>query len=161
MAKFWHSGMIDKKIVREREQAEYINRLEMSIHFLKRELNSEYGMKECSIYGNMSAKEWKEARTKLIADDYDEVRVGDNVILDFGENIVAAPRDSVSQALLDFNKRFITTNPKTPVKDTIVDACSYWLKRNAEIRCDADIEFGRRIEELENENNTRTLRQEE
>lgn len=64
MKKFWRSGMIDKKVVTKREQEEYINRLEMRIHFLKRELNSVYDMKECSKYGNMSAKEWEEARKK-------------------------------------------------------------------------------------------------
>lgn len=31
MKKFWRSGMIDKKIVREREQEEYINRLHRTI----------------------------------------------------------------------------------------------------------------------------------
>lgn len=46
MKKFWRSGMIDKKVVKEREREEYVNRLEMYIHFLKRELNSIYGMKE-------------------------------------------------------------------------------------------------------------------
>lgn len=31
MAKFWRSGMIDKKVVKEREQDEYINRLQRAI----------------------------------------------------------------------------------------------------------------------------------
>ena len=31
MKKFWRSGMIDKKIVREREQEDYINRLHRTI----------------------------------------------------------------------------------------------------------------------------------
>jgi hypothetical protein len=58
---------------------------------------------------------------------------------------------------LIFNKQFITTRPKTPVKDAIIDSYSYWLKENASKRCKADIEFGRKIEALENENNTRDI----
>ena len=42
-----------------------------------------------------------------------------------------------------------------------MDSYSYWLRKNADKRCDADIKFGRKIEGLKNENNTRTLRQEE
>lgn len=141
MKKFWRSGMIDKKVVREREQAEYINKLERTILELRRE---DVG----DLINNTT--------------DYDEVRVGDNVILEFKDGrILAAPRDSVGEALRNFNKQFITTTSKTPVKYTIVDACSNWLRKNAEKRCKADIEFGRKIEALENENNTRTLRQEE
>lgn len=37
MKKFWRSGMIDKKIIAKREQAEYINRLERTILELRRE----------------------------------------------------------------------------------------------------------------------------
>ena len=37
MKKFWRSGMIDKKIVREREQEEYINRLNRTILELRME----------------------------------------------------------------------------------------------------------------------------
>lgn len=100
MAKFWRSGMIDKKVVREREQAEYINKLHRTILELRREDIGD-----------------------LINDttDYDEVRVGDNIILEFHN----------------------------------------WLIKNADKRYKADIEFSRKIEALENENNTRTLRQEE
>lgn len=36
MAKFWRSGMIDKKVVAKREQAEYINRLQRAILELSR-----------------------------------------------------------------------------------------------------------------------------
>ena len=36
MKKFWRSGMIDKKVLRERERAEYINRLERTILELRR-----------------------------------------------------------------------------------------------------------------------------
>nr|DAR88808.1 MAG TPA: hypothetical protein [Caudoviricetes sp.] len=142
MAKFWRSGMIDNKVVMEREQAEYINKLERTILELSRE--------EPDV-------------SDLINDiDYDEVRVGDNVILEFKDGrILAAPRDSVSEALLNFNKQFITTRPKTSVKDAIIDSYSYWLRKNADKRYKADIEFSRKIEALENENYSRTLRQEE
>ena len=135
--KFWRSGVIDKKVVAEREREEYINRLEMSIRFLKRELNSEYGMKECSKYGNMSAKEWKEVRTKPIADDYDEVRKGDNVILDFGEDfIIAAPRESL--------------------KDSMFNAYSRWLRNRGPY--DSDLKFEKQtFGEVEDENNTRDI----
>nr|DAI32875.1 MAG TPA: hypothetical protein [Caudoviricetes sp.] len=100
MAKFWHSGMIDKKIVKEREEAEYINKLHKTILELR-----------CDNVGD------------LINDttDYDEIRQGDNITLEFHN----------------------------------------WLIKNADKRCKADIEFGRKIEALKNENNTRALRQEE
>lgn len=142
MVKFWRSGMIDKKIVKEREQEEYINRLQRTILELSREE--------------------PDVSDLINGIDYDEVRVGDNVILEFKDgSILVEPKDSVSEALLNFNKQFITTSPKTPVKDAIIDSYSYWLRKNTQMRCDADIEFSRKIEALENENNTRTLRQEE
>lgn len=43
----------------------------------------------------------------------------------------------------------------------MMDTYSCWLRKNTQMRCKADIEFGRKIEELENENYSRTLRQEE
>ena len=86
MKKLWRSGMIDKKVVREREQAEYINKLERVILELTRE-----------------EKEPK----------YAIVHTSDN------------------------------RSHKVKIADK---------------RCKADIEFGRKIEALENENNTRTLR---
>lgn len=142
MAKFWRSGMIDKKVIREREQAEYINKLERVILELRREE--------------------PDVNDLINGIDYDEVRVGDNVVLEFKDgSILAAPRDSVSEALLNFNKQFITKPTKTPVKDAIIDSYSYWLRKNADKRCKADIEFDRKVEALENENNTCTLRQEE
>lgn len=142
MAKFWRSGVIDKKVIAEREQAEYINKLERVILELRRE--------EPDVSDSINGI------------DYDEVRVGDNVILEFKDgSILAAPRDSVSEHCLNFNKQFITKTTKAPIKDAIIDAYSYWLRKNADKRCKADIEFGRKIEALENENNTRTLRQEE
>ena len=142
MKKFWRSGMIDKKIVREREQDEYINKLHRTILELTREE--------------------PDVSDLINGIDYDEVRVGDNVILDFGNDcIIAAPKDSVSKTLLDFNKQFITKTPKTPVKDAIVDSCSYWMRKDAEKRYETDIKFSRKVEEIINENNTRTLRQEE
>lgn len=40
MKKFWRSGMIDKKVVKEREQEEYINRLQRTILELSRPENT-------------------------------------------------------------------------------------------------------------------------
>lgn len=37
MNKFWHSGMIDKKVIEKRKQDEYINKLHMTILELRRE----------------------------------------------------------------------------------------------------------------------------
>jgi len=97
MAKFWRSGMIDKKVVAKREQDDYINKLERVILELTREDVGD-----------------------LINDttDYDEIRCGDNITLEFHN----------------------------------------WLIKNADKRYKADIEFSRKIKELENENNSRTLR---
>ena len=132
MKKIWRSGMIDKKIVKEREQEEYINRLHSTILELSRkppEPDPRYNHPDIGDLINGIKQPFK------IADDYDEVRVGDNVIL-------------------DFNKQFITTQPKTPVKDAIVDTYSYWAKRNAHMRCDADIEFGIKIEKVKKKKKT-------
>ncbi len=48
MKKLWRSGMIDKKVLKAREQEEYVRKLETRILFLKRALNQVYGMEECS-----------------------------------------------------------------------------------------------------------------
>ena len=122
--KFWRSGMIDKKVVKEREQAEYINRLERTILELS-----------------------KPDIDDLINDTVDKPLTPAEFVKKWGD--------------YDVIKHFITTIPKTPVKDAIMDTYSYWLGKNADKRCDADIEFSRKIEALEDENNTRTLRQEE
>lgn len=135
MAKFWRSGMIDKKVVKEREQAEYINKLHRTILELSRE-EPEYTTfyddkgqaytkmkidRKKPLTPSQSAKKWGEGVRALFTGNYDEVRQGDNITLEFHN----------------------------------------WLIKNAEKRCKTDIEFDRKIEALENENNTRTLRQEE
>lgn len=135
MSKFWRSGMIDKKIVAERGQAEYINKLERTILELSRE-EPEYATfyddkgqpytkmkidRKKPLTPSQSAKKWGEGVRVLFTGGYDEVRVGDDITLEFHN----------------------------------------WLIKNADKRCKADIEFDRKIEALENENNTRTLRQEE
>lgn len=97
MAKFWRSGMIDKKVVREHEQAEYINKLERTILELSREE--------------------PDVPDLINGIDYDEIRCGDNITLEFHN----------------------------------------WLIKNADKRYKADIEFSRKIEALENENNTRIV----
>lgn len=76
-----------------------------------------------------------------LADDYDEVRVGDNIILDFGEDfIIAAPRERL--------------------KDSMFNAYSRWLRNRGPY--DSDLKFEKQaFGENKDENNTRTLRQEE
>lgn len=67
MKKFWRSGIIDKKVVKEREQSEYINKLERTILELS-----------------------KPDIGDLINDttDYDEIRCGNKVILDFKDVVL-------------------------------------------------------------------------
>ena len=162
MKKFWRNGMVDKRVIGRRKQEEYINKLHRTILELSRKPPEPEPLYRHPDIGDL-INDIKPFSSIQLADDYDEIRVGDNVILEFNEGfIVCAPKDSVSQALLDFNKQFITTRPKTPVKDAIMDSYSYWLRKNADKRYDADIKYGRKIEEIiKNENNTRTLRQEE
>lgn len=134
MKKLWRSGMIDRKVLREREQAEYINRLERTILELSRkppEPDPEYATfytsdnrsfkrkiaSEKPLTPAQSAKKWGEGIAALFTGEYDEVRHGDDITLEFRE----------------------------------------WLRKNADKRCDADIDFGRKIKALEDENNTRTL----
>lgn len=129
--KFWRSGMINKKIVKEREEAEYINKLERSILELTREEEPKYATiytsdnrsfkreipREKPLTPTQSAKKWGEGIAKMFANKYDEVRVGDDITLEFRE----------------------------------------WLIKNADKRCEADIEFSRKIKALEDENNTRDI----
>ena len=78
MKKFWRSGMIDKKVIAKREQEEYINKLERTILELRRDDVGD-----------------------LINDttDYDEIRIGDNVVLDFKDGcIVVGRKDSVKDS---------------------------------------------------------------
>ena len=131
MSKFWRSGMIDKKVVKEREEAEYINKLERSILELTREEEPKYATiytsdnrsfkreipREKPLTPTQSAKKWGEGIANMFANKYDEVRVGDDITLEFRE----------------------------------------WLIKNADIRCEADIEFSRKIKALEDENNTRDI----
>lgn len=134
MSKFWRSGMVDKKVVEKREQEEYINKLHRIIIELTRE--DEYATfytsdnrsfkckipREKPLTPTQSAKKWGEGIRVLFTGEYDEVRQGDDITLEFRK----------------------------------------WLRRNADKRYDADIEHGRKIEEIiKNANNTRTIRQEE
>jgi hypothetical protein len=90
--------MIDKKVVADREWEEYINKLYRTILELRRDDIGD-----------------------LINDttDYDEVRVGDNVILDFGETIIAAPKERL--------------------KDSMFNTYREWLKNRGPY--DSDIDF--------------------
>lgn len=155
MSKFWRSGMIDKKVAAEREQAGYINKLERVILELTRE-EPEYATfyddkgqpytkmkidRKKPLTPSQSAKKWGEGVRALFTGEYDEVRVGDETILEFNKHMYEEPGE--------------------PIGKKLMDAYSCWLKKDADKRCNADIEFSRKIEALENENNTRTLRQEE
>lgn len=174
MAKFWRSGMIDKKVVKEREEAEYINKLERVILELSKKppkpkpcpcvehvkgvpyIPVELSDKEIDDYWlayhrrdsadkpltpAQSAKKWGEGVRVLFTGEYDEVRRGDETILEFNKHMYEEPGE--------------------PIGKKMMDTYSCWLRKNTQMRCDADIEFDRKIEALENENNTRTLRQEE
>ena len=164
MKKFWRSGMIDKKIVREREQDEYINRLQRAILELSKkppepkpcsyvpvELSDKEiddywlayhrrGIADNPLTPAQSVKKWGEGVRALFTGEYDEVRRGDETILEFNKHVYEEPGD--------------------PIGKKMMDAYSCWMRKDADKRCDADIEFGRKIETLEDENNTRTLRQE-
>lgn len=134
MKKFWRSGMIDKKVVKEqeREETEYINKLERVILELTREEEPKYAIVHTSDNRSHKVK---------IADDYDEIRKDDNVILDFGEDfIIAAPRERL--------------------KDSMFNAYSRWLRNRGPY--DSDLKFEKQtFGEVEDENNTRDIRQEE
>lgn len=138
MGKFWRSGMIDKKVIAKREQAEYINKLNRTILELTRkppEPEPKYAIihtsdnrsfkreipREKPLTPTQSAKKWGEGVRALFTGEYDEVRYGDDITLEFRK----------------------------------------WAIKNADKRCKADIAFSERMKEVENENNTRTLRQEE
>lgn len=66
MKKFWRSGMIDKKIVREREQEEYIHKLEMSNLELRREIEQDYYIADIDVYNDMAILYKREKPTKPI-----------------------------------------------------------------------------------------------
>lgn len=56
MKKLWRSGMIDKKVIREREQAEYINRLERTILELRKEQRGRF----------YTSEEWAKRRSEML-----------------------------------------------------------------------------------------------
>jgi len=125
--KFWRSGMIDRRVVAEKEWHEHINEIKMAMIESYRE---RYVVK----HGNNKLYYFN------LADDYDEVRKGDNVTLDFGENIIAAPRERL--------------------KDSMFNAYSRWLRNRGSY--DSDLKFEKQtFGEVEDENNTRDIWQEE
>lgn len=150
--KFWRSGMIDKKVVKEREEAEYINKLERVILELTRE---EEEPKYATIYTSdnrsfkreipreklltptQSAKKCGEDIAKLFINDYDEIKHGDNVTLEFTDGcILAAPRERL--------------------KDSMFNAYSRWLRNRGSY--DSDLKFEKQtFGEVEDENNTRDI----
>jgi hypothetical protein len=121
--KFWRSGMIDRRVVAEKEWHEHINEIKMAMIESYRE---RYVVK----HGNNKLYYFN------LADDYDEVRKGDNVTLDFGENIIAAPRERL--------------------KDSMFNAYSRWLRNRGSY--DSDLKFEKQtFGEVEDENNTRDI----
>lgn len=123
MSKFWRSGMIDRRVVAEKEWHEHINRIKMAMIESYRE---RYVVK----HGNNKSYYFN------LADNYDEVRKGDNVILDFGETIIAAPRERL--------------------KDSMFNAYSRWLRNRGSY--DSDLKFEKQtFGEVEDENNTRDI----
>lgn len=123
MKKFWRSGMIDKKVVMEREWEEYINKLQRTILELTRK-PSKTEPKYAIVYtsDNRSHK-------VRIVDDYDEVRIGDNDMLDFGgENIIVTPRGSLKD-IMHYESR--SYNRKT-TRENINDWLSEQMRTRSE-----------------------------
>lgn len=121
--KIWRSGMIDRRVVAEKEWHEHINEIKMAMIESYRE---RYVVK----HGNNKLYYFN------LADDYDEVRKGDNVTLDFGENIIAAPRESL--------------------KDSMFNAYFRWLRNRGPY--DSDLKFEKQaFGENKDENNTRDI----
>lgn len=84
--------MIDKKVLKAREQEEYINKLQRTILELRR---PDIG----DLINNTT--------------DYDEVRVGDNVVLDFGgECIIAAPKESLKDRMMSWAEQHLRDHPR-------------------------------------------------
>lgn len=131
MKNFWRSGMIDKKVVAEREREEYINRLQRTILELSRK-----PPKPEPKYAIVHTSDNRSHKVK-IGDNYDEVRIGDNVILDFGgECIIAAPKERL--------------------KDSMFNTYCEWLKNRGPY--DSDLKFEKQaFGENKDENNTRIV----
>jgi hypothetical protein len=109
MKKLWRSGMIDKKVLREREQAEYVNRLERTILELSKPDIDD-------LINDTVDKPLTPAEFVKKWGDYDAIKQGDNVTLEFGEG-----------------QSFVR------LKDSINDTYSRWLKNRKPY--DSDIKF--------------------
>lgn len=126
MKKFWRSGMIDKKVVKEREQEEYINRLHRTILELRRENEPEYATvytsdnrsykvkiaRESPLTPAQSAKKWGEGVKALFTGEYDEVRKGNGeVILDFYKPKFDKPKEGSMKEMLDWMEQHLRDHP--------------------------------------------------
>lgn len=142
MKKFWRSGMIDKKVVKEREWEDYINRLHRVILELSRKppepepccfkchngipyvpvkLSDEdvddywlaqhrRDIADNPLTPTQSAKKWGEGIKTLFTGEYDEVRCGDNVTLEFGEGqILTAPKESLKDSMCNTYSKWLRT----------------------------------------------------
>lgn len=141
MAKFWRSGMIDKKVIAKREQEEYINRLERTILELSRKPPEP---KPCPCVEYIKGV------------PYIPVELSDEEVDDYW---------------LAHHRRDVVDNPLTPTqsKTTIREMYEWYLKHRKEydimdwekILNDIHESRGFKLREVKDENNTRTLRQEE
>lgn len=101
MKKFWRSGMIDKKIVREREQEEYINKLNRTILELRREPASPEPC--CCKRPDISIQ---------FADNWDEIRKGNGeVILDFYKPKFNKSKGTSVNEMLDWAAQHLRDHP--------------------------------------------------
>lgn len=126
MKKFWRSGMIDKKIVREREREEYINKLNRTILELTRENEPEYATvytsdnrshkfkiaREKPLTPAQSAKKWGEGVKALFTGEYDEVRKGNGeAVLDFYKPRFDKPKETSMKEMLDWMEKHLRDHP--------------------------------------------------
>ena len=113
MKKLWFSGMIDKKVIIERERKEYIDKLHRTIIELSKPDIDD-------LINDTVDKPLTPAEFVKKWGDYDAIKQGDNVTLEFGEGqIICAPKERL--------------------KDNIRDTYSRWLKNRKPY--DSDIEF--------------------
>lgn len=138
MKKFWRSGMIDKKLVREREQEEYINRLHRTILELsKEEPEPKYGIKHINNVPYIEVELSDEEKDDYwLAQHKKDVGYNPFVPIEFAKNWRAGmQRLSISEydeitngkdeVVLDFYKpRF--DKPKETSMDDMLD----WMAKN-------------------------------
>lgn len=121
MKKFWRSGMIDKKVIIERERKEYINKLQRTIFELSKpdigDLINDIEPLSRDIMDKpltpaQSAKKWGEGVKALFTGEYDEVRKGNGeVILDFYKPRFDKPKETNMDNMLDWMAKNLRDHP--------------------------------------------------